>query len=378
MSLPTELEQWTTEVSTHMPHLTQCQARVLAWYSYGMALTKHCGQTTVTTFLSLLLGLNFNTVRQRLREWTYEAQAKRGPQRQAIEVCDCFAPLLSWILHYWQGKQLVLAMDATYLGSRFMILAVSVVYQQCAIPVAWYILPGEAQREWHPLWTYLLNQIKDAIPEQMDVYVLTDRGLCSKRLFQILVQKGWHPIMRVRLQGKFKRPRAKLWRDLKEFQTQRGIGWCDQVWIFKGNPICCTLCVYDTAQHDEPLLIITDLPPAEVRAQLYALRFWIECGFKDQKRGGLRWEQTKMSDPRRVERLWIVMSVALIRYILAAEGAELAEWVTPCKIPDHKLSRVTFGQLVLLVAAIQDYTIPTGAFAAYDPALFARTYDTYP
>ena len=37
-------------------------------------------------------------------------------------------------------KLLAIALDATTLGQRFVVLAVSVVYRGCAVPVAWKIL----------------------------------------------------------------------------------------------------------------------------------------------------------------------------------------------------------------------------------------------
>jgi len=100
------------------------------------SLARSCALTAVSTWLAALLKCKENTVRPQLREWCYEADAKRGPQRQALGVEACFGPLLAWGLHHWQGPQLALALDATALGTRF-----SVVYRGCAIPVAWTIVP---------------------------------------------------------------------------------------------------------------------------------------------------------------------------------------------------------------------------------------------
>ena len=49
----------------------------------------------------------------------------------------CFAPLLGWVLRLWKSekRQLPLVMDATSLGKRWTILAISVVMSGCAIPL---------------------------------------------------------------------------------------------------------------------------------------------------------------------------------------------------------------------------------------------------
>ncbi len=71
--------------------------------------------TTVVVLLAHLLGQRENTVRQRLREWSYDAADKRGAHRQAVEVTACFALLLRWVLAGWASdeRRLALALDAT-------------------------------------------------------------------------------------------------------------------------------------------------------------------------------------------------------------------------------------------------------------------------
>ena len=40
------------------------------------------------------------------------------------------------------------------------------------------------------------------------------------------------------------------------------------------------------------------------------MRSWIECLFKDNKRGGLAWHQTKITNPKRAERHWLAIAIA--------------------------------------------------------------------
>ena len=116
MSCQRAVYQWTEVVTTHMPHLSKPQAAVLALWSLGMVLARSCALTAVSLFLAQGLDRKANTVRQQLREWCYEAKAKRGKPRQELAVESCFAPLLAWVLSGWEGHQLALAVDATTLG----------------------------------------------------------------------------------------------------------------------------------------------------------------------------------------------------------------------------------------------------------------------
>jgi hypothetical protein len=84
--------QGTEVVTTHMPHLSKPQAAVLALWSVGMVLARSCALTAVSLFVAEGLERKPNTVRQQLREWCYEAKAKRGKPRQELAVESCVAP----------------------------------------------------------------------------------------------------------------------------------------------------------------------------------------------------------------------------------------------------------------------------------------------
>ena len=78
MSCQRTVYQWTQEVTTHLPHLSQPQATVLALWSVGMIVARSCALTAVASFLATWQERKSNSVRQQLREWCYEAEAKRG------------------------------------------------------------------------------------------------------------------------------------------------------------------------------------------------------------------------------------------------------------------------------------------------------------
>ena len=119
--------EWTARLQEALPHLSKPQVVVLALFSLGMVYARSCARSAVAAFLAVALEQSPNTLRQRLREFCWEAAAKAGPQRQAVAVETCFVPLLRWVVGRWQGTQLALALDATSLGERFAVLAISVV-----------------------------------------------------------------------------------------------------------------------------------------------------------------------------------------------------------------------------------------------------------
>ena len=190
------LSLWTRMLASHLPLLSQPQARVLALWSLGMILAQSCGLSSVALFLAAAFDQEENTLRQ-------EADAKAGDQRRQLEVAACFAPLLRRVLRYWQSRQLALALDATHLGQCFIVLSVSVLYRGCAIPVAWTILPALEKNAWRPHGLRMLRLLRPAVPPGMKVIVLADRGLYAKWLFRRIVRLKWHPLLRSNRQGQF-------------------------------------------------------------------------------------------------------------------------------------------------------------------------------
>ena len=80
--------------------------------------------------------------------------------------------------------------------------------------------------------------------------------------------------------------------------------------------------------YEEPWFLVTDLAPDQAEGLWYGMRSWIEGGFKLLKSGGWQWQATRMTDPDRVERLWLVLAVAT-RYVLAVGGeADEAEFAS--------------------------------------------------
>ena len=94
MSHPEPLSQWSETVSSMLPKLSRPQAKVLAYWSYGMVLARSCGITLVCAALALQVHSSEQSLLQRLREWCYSAEDKKGEQRRELEVSICFGPSL--------------------------------------------------------------------------------------------------------------------------------------------------------------------------------------------------------------------------------------------------------------------------------------------
>jgi DDE family transposase len=377
------LSQWQQTVSTYLPELSQPQVTVLVLWSLGIVLAQSCGLTTVAIMLAYLLDASERSVRERLRDWyrdgAHKRGAKRGDKRRSLDVPSCFPFLLRWVVAWSPPscRHLALAMDASTLGQRFTILTISVLVRGCAIPVAWHIVEAKRAGAWRPHWEALFEQLQGCVPPDWTVIVAADRGLYAKWLFQSIVKLGWHPYLRINRQGRYRPEGGLAFRALSQVVSRVGQRWAGQVTCFatKERQLDCTLLARWDAPYRDPWLIVTDLPPRGADVAWYSLRAWIECGFKDAKRGGWHWEQTKMKDPSRAERLWLAMALATLWVVSVGCQAEVAlPGVVLCELPETHIARRTAkrgrapralscfrrGRLLIVAALVNRQALPLG------------------
>ena len=117
--------------------------------------------------------------------------------------------------------------------------------------------------------------------------------------------------------------------------------------------------------------------PEQAQICWYSLRTWIECGFKDFKRGGWQWQTTRIVDPARASRFWLALAVATL-WMVSVGG--IAEMNLPAsnlsELPSTHIARQRHrretqprllscfrrGRLVILAALLTDQPLPCGHF----------------
>jgi hypothetical protein len=396
MACPERLSQWTREVSMTFAHFSKPQLAGLVLWSAGIAWTGCAGIAQISALLACVLGQQEQSVFQRLREWYLDAETKggkRGKKRREVQVNLCFAPLLRWVVRLCtsEQKRLALVLDATSLGERWTILAISVVLSGCAIPVAWKVLPGPGKGSWRPHWEDLLKHLDGAVPADWQVLVLADRGLYARWLWDAILACGWHPFLRLNLGIKARAVGEETFEWVSRWVPAPGTSWQGQVDCFagKGSRVRGTLLLQWQAGYESPWIVLTDLAPEEAQISWYGLRTWIETGFKDFKRGLWGWHQTKMTQASSVERLWLAMALAQLwclslgcqaeaqQHLLDQQhepGASLpSRHIARLKRtrpvgqpPARRLSCVVRGRLVLLALLFHPEPFPVGMLRSGD------------
>lgn len=321
MRLPPECYQMQQSLSQHLPHLRPAQVKGLTLWVYGAIVAQSAGQSAVAAALSVLG--RHDTLRQYLREWLYDGSDRASPCRTQLEVRSCFVPLLRWLLSWWTADRLALAIDPTMQGDRTNALVISVVYRSCAIPVAWHILPANRSGPWIAPLVELLELLAEAVPPDLTVIVLCDRGLRSPRRWRQITALGWHPYLRQSVNTVFC-PDGGTRLPARGLIPGPGHAWVGEGTAFRATRKGRrgTLLVVWEPDQDEPWVVLTDLPPQQAGVAWYGLRCWIEMGFRALKSLGWQWQKTRRTDPERIARHWLVLSVATLWTLAYGTRAE--------------------------------------------------------
>ncbi len=132
-----------------------------------------------------------------------------------------------------------------------------------------------------------MQQLAPAVPPNWYVIVMADRGLYASWLYEQIVALGWHPFLRVTNDVKI-RPMGtnEEWQPISAFVGQPGENWAGEVECGHEERLRTPLLIHWEVGYEECWIIATDLPQQQTPIAWYSMWFWIEGGFKDQKRGG--------------------------------------------------------------------------------------------
>lgn len=112
--------------------------------------------------------------------------------------------------------------------------------------------------------------------------------------------------------------------------SRSGLPWSGEVVCFKTNPLACTLLACWEANYQDPWLIVTDLASERANVEWYGLRASTECVYRDLKSDGWKWHRTRLQNPKRAERMWLVLAVATLWMVIqgAAHQSSSSSYLT--------------------------------------------------
>lgn len=262
---------------------------------------------------------------------------------------------------YPRKKALLVSLDWTDVRGLTTLVAAANLRGR-AVPIAWascvkHTYDGHRSR--NAFERSLLFMLKAALPEGVRVIILADRGFGRTELGRFCQSRGFDYVIRVQgkvsvrlndqpvrldrypvAKGKSELLKDVLYRAHDPVKQHVAIRWK------KGLP----------ARRDEPWYLMTNLPPQEGwtarrLSELYGKRMAVEQCFRDHKskRNGWSLRDTGITDPARLDRLLLILALAMLILLAVAQQARRrfspAHWCSNTRA--DTMSDFQIGQLML-------------------------------
>ena len=205
-----------------------------------------------------------------------------------------------------RGQTIVLQMDQSHINDTNEVLMLSARLRKRAVPVAWRVrstrgnIGFAVQKE-------LLDSVRAWLPEGVSVMLAADRFYGTAQLIGWCRTAGWS--YRIRLKGNL-----TLAHDGGELTTgdvaarlPRGVAGAE----LYGSGVVTNIGVLHEKGHKEPWIVAMDANPSRYTVLDYGMRWGIENMFSDFKSRGFGLMQSHIQKPDRLERLILIMSIAL-------------------------------------------------------------------
>ena len=287
----------------------------------------HGHQQKVLALCVLGIVVSGSAVLQRIAEGLVEqglSQAKmpsierrlaRFVTNRRIVVSEVWKQFLEQVLPWWQGKRLYLVLDCTPYGDRASIVYVGLLVQSRVLPLAWRVMP--LHETWDEGQWALVGKLFAQVQPHLascECTLIADRGLSGMPLVQLVQAQQWHYLLRIDKAHTCQRWLRGRWTDWVPCGVvvhTSGQQWFGRVRLWQEQTLEAHLSAVWDEGHREAWFLISDQPACRRRMQEYGWRMRVESTFQDAKSRGWDLEASLIADRERLDRLLLVLFVAM-------------------------------------------------------------------
>jgi len=204
------------------------------------------------------------------------------------------------------GLPLCIIMDQSKVSDRHQVLMIALRWGERALPIAWHVETTEGSIGFEHQKA-LLDAVAKWIPEGVDVMLMGDRFYGSPDLITWCQRRRWDYRLRLK---------ANLLLFDGNGKTTTGDCAKDRLFYIEnaeltGKKVKTNIGIIQDPGHTEPWIIAMSARPSYLRTLEYSDRWGIEPMFSDFKSRGFGVEDSQIRYPDRLDRLILVMSLAL-------------------------------------------------------------------
>lgn len=204
------------------------------------------------------------------------------------------------------GQTVILQMDQSHINDTNEVLMLSVRLRKRALPVAWRVRSTQGNIGFS-VQKELLGSVLAWLPPDIKIMLVADRFYGTAQLIDWCQKAGWS--YRIRLKGNLtlKHEGGEITTGDVVTLLPKGVRDAE----LYGSGIKTNIGVLHEKGHKEPWIIAMDANPSAYTTLDYGMRWGIENMFSDFKSRGFGLMQSQIKKPDRMERLILIISMAL-------------------------------------------------------------------
>ena len=238
------------------------------------------------------------------------AQVRRFLANVHVDVRAWYRPLIQQVLKAWQGRQLLVILDGTYVnGDKLQVLRFSLSHCYRAIPLCWQVLEHKGNVRAADCRA-LLDELVRLVGQDQRVTILADRGFRGRGWARAFRSRNWHYIIRLPINTRIGARKSKT-RPARTWLPKRGALRALPHMYVTRRAFPCHLFISHPPV-GEPWLLMSSRYPSKWLMNHYAKRMHIEQSFRDDQSGGFDLAASRLTDPKRLDALLLAVAVATL------------------------------------------------------------------
>jgi hypothetical protein len=222
---------------------------------------------------------------------------------------EVIEPFACFVLRQLKKIQscIVLIIDQTEASSQLQVLMVSARFGQRAVPLVWCVRETKGNIDFEDQ-KLLLDKVATYLPSDISVVLMGDRFFGTVNLIEYCKKRGWDYRLRLR-------NNLIIRHGLDEMKTNdlesRQDYFIEDATLTDLREQTNIATIHEEG-HEEAWIIAMNQKPDFYKALDYGMRWSIEAMFSDFKTRGFGLEDTHLRYPDRLEKLILVMAIAMI------------------------------------------------------------------
>jgi Transposase DDE domain len=302
------LDQWSEQVKEIFPTLHSYQQKAFAFAIQGLVQSGNAVMQRVAEAV-------WENSSSETKMVSHERRLQRFVANEHINVQECWKEFLQRVLPFWQNKTVTLILEMTPYTDKMTITYVGLIVHGRVLPLSWCLMPQQEQwdrGQWEMV-ADLFDQIAPFFTSDRCT-LLADRGLSCLALIEICQKVGWHYVLRIKNEERFRqkfRHFYKDWQSGKELIQKEGDQWYGKILLWKEHSYEIWLSACWEVGYEEPWFLISDRRASPQRVRDYAERMKVEATFQDQKGRGCLIECSRFTDRDHLNRWLLAVYIAI-------------------------------------------------------------------